>query len=79
MISSIKKGKTEEEQKILDEEFAASHNLRNSIKEVLERKVESVRKEMVKKVNYDNPSWAYTQADYNGHIRALGELINLLD
>jgi hypothetical protein len=29
--------------------------------------------------DYDNPSWAYKQADRNGYLRAYEELIRLLD
>ena len=32
-----------------------------------------------KSSDYDNPSWAYKQADQNGYNRALEEIISLLD
>lgn len=45
---------------------------------LLERRKEIlVRKQMDQK-NYELPSWAYLQADINGQIKQVTELINLL-
>jgi hypothetical protein len=45
---------------------------------LLERRKELlVRKQMDQK-NYELPSWAYLQADINGQIKQVTELINLL-
>ncbi len=53
----------------------------SSSKDVLE-KLESILKTKIKEVtlseDYDNPSWAYKQADRNGYNRALTEVLNIL-
>ena len=52
-----------------------------SAKDVLEKLEEIVRyklKDVVLTDDYDNPSWAYKQADRNGYNRALTEVLNIL-
>lgn len=53
----------------------------SSSKDVLE-KLESILKTKIKEItlseDYDNPSWAYKQADRNGYNRALTEVLNIL-
>jgi len=52
-----------------------------SSKDVLERLrqiLEDKQTEVVLSTDYDNPSWAYKQADRNGYDRALTEVINLV-
>jgi len=53
----------------------------SSSKDVLE-KLEKIIKDKIKEVvlteDYDNPSWAYKQADRNGYNRALTEVLNIL-
>jgi hypothetical protein len=53
----------------------------SSSKDVLE-KLENILKTKIKEVtlseDYDNPSWAYKQADRNGYNRALTEVLNIL-
>lgn len=52
-----------------------------SSRDVLERLqkiMEDKKTEVVLSTDYDNPSWAYKQADRNGYDRALTEVINLL-
>jgi hypothetical protein len=52
-----------------------------SAKDVLEKLEEIVKskmKEVVLSEDYDNPSWAYKQADRNGYNRALTEVLNIL-
>jgi hypothetical protein len=43
----------------------------------MRRKEALTRKQMDQK-NYDSASWAYHQADLNGQIRQVTELMNLL-
>jgi len=53
----------------------------NSAKDVLEKLeliVQGKMKEVVLSEDYDNPSWAYKQADRNGYNRALTEVLNIL-
>lgn len=53
----------------------------SSSKDVLE-KLEKIVKDKIKEVvlteDYENPSWAYKQADRNGYNRALTEVLNIL-
>lgn len=53
----------------------------SSSKDVLE-KLEKIINDKIKDVvlvdDYDNPSWAYKQADRNGYNRALTEVLNIL-
>ena len=54
----------------------------NSSRDVLERLqqiLEAKKTEVVLSTDYDNPSWAYKQADRNGYDRALTEVINLIN
>ena len=54
----------------------------NSSRDVLERLqqiLEDKQTEVVLSTDYDNPSWAYKQADRNGYDRALTEVINLIN
>ncbi len=53
----------------------------SSAKDVLVKLEEIVKgkmKEVVLSEDYDNPSWAYKQADRNGYNRALTEVLNIL-
>ncbi len=53
----------------------------NSSRDVLERLSQILKDkqtEVVLSTDYDNPSWAYKQADRNGYDRALTEVINLI-
>lgn len=53
----------------------------SSAKDVLEKLEEILKnklKEVVLSEDYDNPSWAYKQADRNGYNRALTEVLNIL-
>lgn len=34
---------------------------------------------VVKKTDYDSPSWAYSQADQNGYLRAFKEIYDLVN
>lgn len=54
----------------------------NSAQDILERLqqiLEDKRTKVVLSTDYDNPSWAYKQADRNGYDRALTEVINLIN
>lgn len=53
----------------------------SSAKDVLEKLeliVQGKMKEVTLSEDYDNPSWAYKQADRNGYNRALTEVLNIL-
>lgn len=59
--------------------------LRNStislgrLREIAEKQLASLRSAEVKVAVYDNPNWAYKQADTNGACRVLQNFIDLLD
>jgi len=47
----------------------------NLLKEILQSKIPT----FVPSTDYDDPSWAYKQADRNGYVRALKEVIELIE
>lgn len=78
MKTSITSGLSKEKAEEVVREFNASGILRDRLIDVLNVKKESLRTEVRSKTSYDNPSWAYFQADANGYERAISELISLL-
>jgi hypothetical protein len=73
------KGLTEEERVELEQLFSASLVVRKKLTEILEGKVRSADRRSVSIESYESPSWVYTQADTNGYIRALREVITLIE
>lgn len=69
-FTNLPKDKQEDFKKLL----ASSRDVLERLTEILEAK----KTEVVLSTDYDNPSWAYKQADRNGYDRALTEVINLL-
>lgn len=50
--------------------------------DALERLTKVLRSKLPEKilaVDYENPSWAYKQADRNGYERAIKEVLDLID
>lgn len=60
-------------------DFKSSLLVRKRMKKLLEDKIEANRKTLRDKMNYDNASWAYQQADGVGYERALFEIISLIE
>ena len=58
--------------------FASSTIIRRRLVEVLSDKSSSEDKKSVLENAYDNPNWAYKQADSRGYRRAIAEIISLL-
>lgn len=54
-----------------------SSALINRLSDILEAKLDAV--ERPKKTDYDCPSWAYEQADRNGQVRTLLDILEILD
>jgi hypothetical protein len=50
-----------------------------ALKRILEEKSNDVATSAYSKTNYEEPSWAYSQADNLGSIRAYQYVISLLD
>lgn len=48
------------------------------LKQLLEARLRAVDDTQMSKADYENPSWAFKQADANGAKRTLQELIQLL-
>lgn len=61
------------------QEFTSAHHLRMRLKELLNKKIDNSRKQVTLKELYDSPNWALLQADNVGFIRALEEVISLLE
>lgn len=45
---------------------------------LLERRREVLTRSLMDKKNYESPAWAFLQADFNGQLRQVTELMNLL-
>ena len=48
------------------------------LREMLVKELSNARLAQEQKPLYDNPNWAYLQADYNARARTLQEIIDLL-
>ena len=46
---------------------------------VLKRDEDELRKSVFNKKQYDNPNWSFRQADFNGQLRQLVTLLELLE
>lgn len=69
-----------DEQQTLDlrANFAEAQVLRKRMREVLLKRIEKRMSERMSKTGYDNPNWAYLQADASGYERAMTEVIDLI-
>ncbi len=47
--------------------------------EILEKKLASAERQKLSEDTYSSPSWPYFQADKNGQIRTLTELLKLIE
>ena len=63
MKTSLTSGLDEQAKDEMEREFGASARLRERLIYILENKMETNKKEVRSKENYQNPSWAYLQAD----------------
>lgn len=59
--------------------FKSSSIVRKRLRQLLEEKIASSQKGSISKDSYDSPSWGYLQADNNGYLRALHEIISLIE
>ncbi len=59
--------------------FKASVVMRKRLIEILRRKQEESIRASRQEDAYENPNWAYKQADARGYERALEEVISLLE
>ena len=60
--------------------FLAAHAQAFELLVLILKKDESdLRKSVFSKKNYENPNWSLRQADFNGQLRQLVELLQLLE
>ncbi len=58
--------------------FLENEDLINAVKTAINEKISDSFSRMTATSSYNNPSWAYYQADQLGYQRALKELIDLI-
>lgn len=73
------KGLSAEQKAIIKAEFEATGILRERLSAIVRSKIESSRKDATLKSSYENPNWAYLQADNVGFTRALEEILSILE
>ena len=72
------KGLDSDAKKEIQLHFNGSVMLRRRLTEILEGKVVSKDRESMDATQYENPNWAYKQADAQGYKRAINEIISLI-
>jgi len=70
----FEKAKSEEEKEAIQRDFDAALRAFERLEEILRRKI----KEGSSEKDYENPSWAFLQADRIGYNRAIKEVISLI-
>lgn len=60
-------------------DYVGSAILRRRMKELLLERIDNSYTQSVSKDGYQNPSWAYLQADARGYERAMKELLSLIE
>lgn len=78
MKTAITKGLTGQAKEEMKASFASSAAFRQRVIELLQEKINTASKERVSKDAYNNPSWAYMQADLCGYERAMQEIVSLM-
>lgn len=78
MKTSWTKGLTPEKAEEIKRDFNASALLRERLAVLIEEKSNASIKASRSKDEYENPNWAYLQADARGYERALSEIISLI-
>ena len=59
--------------------FKSSSVMRKRLKALIEEKEALARKQSISKETYESPSWGFLQADNNGYLRALHEILSLIE
>lgn len=59
--------------------YKSSTILRRRLSELLQDKISESTKTAISKVTYNNPNWSYLQADNVGYIRAITEILGLIE
>lgn len=58
--------------------YQAGGRLRARLAEIVADKMDAKVREAMSAVEYENPNWAYKQADSQGYLRALKEITSLI-
>jgi len=72
------KGLTLDQKTEMKKEYAASSHLRAALTSILNDKLSTINTSLRSKTNYENPAWAFQQADGIGYERAIYEVIALI-
>ncbi|MNN91325.1 hypothetical protein D3C81_2094260 [compost metagenome] len=78
MRQSWTKGVDKELAVDINQNFKESLVLRRRLQVLLQEKISLSQKTSRSKEGYENPNWAYLQADARGYERALSEIISLI-
>ncbi|MNJ09620.1 hypothetical protein D3C77_37660 [compost metagenome] len=78
MKQSWTKGVDKELAVDINQNFKESLVLRRRLQVLLQEKIALSQKTSRSKEGYENPNWAYLQADARGYERALSEIISLI-
>jgi hypothetical protein len=71
--------KDEESKADIISAFKSSSFLRKRLTQILEEKVAAKQRECMNVSNYEKNSWAFQQADSQGYLRALTEILSLIE
>lgn len=72
-------GLSEEDQALLKRELKESRATRKRLKVLLEKRIKVAEQLSLSTKSYEDPNWAYKQADGVGYKRSLNEIIKLID
>lgn len=75
----VKNLKTEGEKQQFINDWSAAAASRKILSDILQEKIDYVRRQRMNKAVYDSPNYAITQAAYNEQERCYTELKELLD
>ena len=67
---------TREERDAFKQQIANASPVLNKYREIIEKRIK--KKEDTKEIDYDCSSWSHKQADDNGYIRAMNEILRLI-
>lgn len=59
--------------------FLAGSLFRDQLKKVLDDKIKAINARNVSEENYASPNWPYKQADSCGYVRAMQEVLSLIE
>lgn len=59
--------------------FNGGVQLRKRLSHILDDKINTKERESMKSSEYENPNWAYKQADAQGYKRAMKEILSLIE